>query len=130
RAEHRHHRVANELLHDAAEGLELVAHRSVVRRENCAYVLRVELLRARREADEVDEDDADDAALLPRFRLGLQRGAAGEAEPCDFRVFLAAGAAGHHSRMLAAFRLHSNGFADSGIFGFTQDTPSTEGDSP
>jgi len=69
RAEDGHHGIADELLHDAAEGLQLVAHRPVVRREDRAHVLRVELLGARREADEVDEDDADDPPLLAVRRL-------------------------------------------------------------
>ena len=58
RAEDAHHRVADELLDDAAERLDLVANALVVRREDRAHVLGVELFGPRREPDEVDEDDA------------------------------------------------------------------------
>ncbi len=49
-----------------AEALELGAHALVVRREDRSYVLRVELLRLRRESDEVDEEHRDEPALLAR----------------------------------------------------------------
>ena len=67
-AEHRHHRVADELLHRAAEALELVAQPRVVRPEQRAHLLGIHALRARGEADEVGEEDGDDLALLePRL---------------------------------------------------------------
>ena len=56
RAEERHHRVADELLDRAAVPFELGADALVVRPENRLDVLRVERLRARREADEVAEE--------------------------------------------------------------------------
>jgi len=62
--------VADELLDPAAVALDLAAHALVVRREERAYVLGIELLGAGREADDVDEEDADDAAL---FAVGLGR---------------------------------------------------------
>jgi hypothetical protein len=80
----------------------------VVRRQDCANVLRIELLRARREPDEVDEDHADDPPLLARNRILLERSAARETETGNVRVFLAARTAGGHSLILAAFRLDSN----------------------
>ena len=110
-AEDGHHRVADELLDDAAEGLDLRPHRLVVRAEDRPHVLRVELFGAGREADEVDEHHADDPALLARRRFLGERSSAREAEAGDLRVFLVAGAAAGHARMLAALRLHSNGFA-------------------
>ena len=66
RAEERHHRVADELLDRAAVPLELGADALVVGAEDRLDVLRVERLRARREADEVAEDDRDDLALAAR----------------------------------------------------------------
>ena len=101
-AEDRHHGVADELLHDAAERLELVPHRGVVRSKDRAHVLRIELLGARREADEVDEDDADDPPLLAVRRLLDERGSAGEAKTRNRRVFLGAALANWHPRILAA----------------------------
>ena len=72
--------------------------------------MRIELLGARREADEVDEDDADDPPLLPVRRFLGQGGPAREAEARDFRVVLAAGKARRHSRIVAAIGFYSNGF--------------------
>ena len=66
RAEERHHRVADELLHRAAVAFELRANAGVVRTENRLHVLRVHRLRPRRKADEVAEDDSDDLALTAR----------------------------------------------------------------
>jgi hypothetical protein len=64
-------------------------------------VLRVEMLGARREPDEVYEEDADEAAFFsPRSVAVRQRAAAREAEARDRRVFLATGGAnGHHSSL-------------------------------
>ena len=45
-AEHRHHRIADELLHRAAEALELVAQARVVRAEQRPHLLRIHLLGA------------------------------------------------------------------------------------
>ena len=68
-AEDRHHRVADELLDDAAVLLELRAHRVEVARHHLAERLRVELLAHRGGALEVGEDDRDDLAeLLRRVR--------------------------------------------------------------
>ena len=64
RAEDRHHRVADELLHRAAEALELVPQAGVVRAEQRAHLLRIHLLGARREAHEIGEEDGDDLALF------------------------------------------------------------------
>ena len=73
RAEQREDGVAAELLERAAVGLELAADARVVRRDERLHVLRVELLGARRRADEVDEDRRDDLALLARGRCGGER---------------------------------------------------------
>ena len=66
RAEQRHHCVADELLHRAAETLELRAQTLVVGTEDRLDVLRIELLGACREADEVGEEDGDDLPFAPR----------------------------------------------------------------
>jgi hypothetical protein len=78
-AEERDDRVADELLHGAAVALELRAQPLVVRRQQCAHVLRVHLLGARGEPDEVGEQHRDDLALLSRY-LRLERRPAREAE--------------------------------------------------
>ena len=67
--EDRHHRVADELLDRAAEALEIRADARVIRRQQGPHVLRVELLRAGREADEIAEEDGDNLALLARSSL-------------------------------------------------------------
>ena len=54
-AEERHDGIADELLNRAAVTLELVAEARVVRREQRANVLGIELLGARGKADEVGE---------------------------------------------------------------------------
>ena len=59
RTEDAHHRVPDELLDRAAVALELLADALVVRREDRAHVLRIELLGTSGEADEVDEEDGD-----------------------------------------------------------------------
>ncbi len=64
--EHGHDRVADELLHGAAEALELGADARVVGLEQPPHVLRVHPLRAGGEADEVAEEAGDDLALLAR----------------------------------------------------------------
>ena len=66
RAEDAHHRVADELLDDASERLDLAPDTLVVRRQHRANILGVELLGPRGEADEVDEDDRDDPPLVGR----------------------------------------------------------------
>ncbi len=91
RSEHSHDRIADELLDDAAERLDLAPHAIVVRREHCAHFFGVELLRLRGEPDEVDEDDGDDAALVPRRRLRGEGEPACETEARDLGVVLAAG---------------------------------------
>ena len=64
RTEHRHHRVADELLDGAAEALDLLFQASVVRPQRRADVLGIGLLGLGREPDEVDEQDGDDLAFF------------------------------------------------------------------
>ena len=63
RTEDRHRRVADELLHGAAVAFELRTYAGVVAAELGGDVLRVELLRARGEADQIGEQDRDDLPL-------------------------------------------------------------------
>ena len=106
RAEERHHRVADELLDRAAEALELVAQVRVVGREHRADVLGIELLGARREADEVGEEDGDDLALLARGRgRPLERRATGVAEAGAGRVLPAAPGTDDHARSVRRSRV-------------------------
>jgi hypothetical protein len=63
-AEERHHSVADELLHPAAETLELRPEVLVIWREERTHVLGVERFGARRESDKVGEQNGDDLPLL------------------------------------------------------------------
>ena len=96
--EHGHDRVADELLHRPAEGFDRSADAREVRRLDGADVLRVELLRAGGEADEVDEEDGDDLPLLgERAGRGRQRRAAGVTEARACRVLVSAAGTDLHS---------------------------------
>ena len=97
RSKNSHHRVADELLDDSPERLDLAADAVVVRREHCADLLGVEPLGPGREPDQVDEDDSDDPPLVPGRRDRLaDREPAREAEAGDLGVLLAAGGANNH----------------------------------
>ena len=94
-SEHAHDRVADELLDDAAERLDLPADELVIWDQDRANVFGVELLGLRGRADEVDEDDRDDPTLFLGRALLHERRAARQAEPCAGRVLLVAGLAAH-----------------------------------
>ena len=97
RAEDRHHRVADELLDDTAEGLELVANGLVIGREHRPHIFWIEALAEGGRAHEVDEYDADDASLLPECRLRRrERGRTRETETGDVGIFLGASRANQH----------------------------------
>ena len=70
RAERGHDRIADELLDRSAESLDLRAYAFEVRALKRAHVLRIELLRLRREADQVAEEDRDQLPLLARSGSG------------------------------------------------------------
>jgi hypothetical protein len=91
--------VAHEFLDPTAVAFDLGPHPLVVRRQERAHVLGVELLGARREADDVDEEDADDAALLT-VRLGRKSRPAPEAEARDVRILLTTRSADRHADSL------------------------------
>jgi hypothetical protein len=66
RAVHGHHCIADELLDRPAEALQLGAEPVVIRDEDVAHVFGIEVLGARREADEVGEEHGDHLPFLPR----------------------------------------------------------------
>ena len=85
-----HDGISDELLDRAAEALDVCLDALVVRPEGRADVLRVGAVGTIREADEIDEEHRDDLPFLSCGNLRLQRLTAGQAEPCSFRVLLAA----------------------------------------
>ncbi len=97
RAEQGHDRIADEFLHGAPAPLELRTDTVVVRAEDRAHLLGIELLRLRGEADEVAEEHGDDLALLPRSRNRNQRRAAHPAEAEAIGILLAAARARDHA---------------------------------
>ena len=99
-AEHRHHRVADELLHRAAvpfdhepDLLEVAAHRAPHR-------LRVEQLAECGRPCHVAEDDGHRLADVAPGRPRPELRAAGAAKAEPFRILLAAGLAGRHGLSL------------------------------
>ncbi len=79
-AEHGHHGVADELLDDAAVGLDVLVPAQEVGVDDRADVLGVELLRQHGEVDEVGEQDGDELALLGDGAAD-ELGALGEQRP-------------------------------------------------
>ena len=80
RSEHRHHRVADELLHDAAEPLDAVAELLVVSPVQIPDVFGVGAIRALRRADHVNEQHRDELPLIVGTATAQLRTARG-AEP-------------------------------------------------
>jgi hypothetical protein len=99
RAENAEHGIADEFLEAASVPLDLSANTLVVRRQEGANVLGVELLGSRCEADEVDEQDAEDPPLFAVDVLRQCR-AAVQAESGDLGVLLTAGATDRHAHRL------------------------------
>ena len=84
RAEHRHHRVADELLHRPSVALDLLPQARVVGPDPRPHVLRVGALRGGREPDQVAEQHRDDLALLVGGLGGASVSAAPqELQNCD-----------------------------------------------
>ena len=67
RTKERHHRVSDELLHRAAETLELGTQTLVIRAQNRLDVLRIELLSARGEPDQIGKQHRHDLTLAARL---------------------------------------------------------------
>jgi hypothetical protein len=88
RAEHRHHRIADELLHHAAVLLDALLRLVVIRLEDIADVLGIGLVGARSRVDEIDEQDRDELPLLERGRSLAQRSPAAAAEARTGRIRL------------------------------------------
>ena len=95
-AEDGHDRVADELLYGATEALKLPSKLRVVRIEHPAHGLGIELLRLRREADQVGEEDRDDLALLAARSGGGDRRSTGKAEAGLLGIRLTACRAAFH----------------------------------
>ena len=64
RTEHRHHRIADELLDRPSVALELAAETRVIRADASAHILRISGLRRRREPDQVTEQHRHHLPLL------------------------------------------------------------------
>src|SRR5206468_6076175 len=101
-AEERDDGVADELLHRAAEALELRAHARVVAGEPGAHVLGIHPLGGRRRADEVAEHDRDDLPLLARRLRLAQAGAAARTEAEILGALVAATRANRHGKSVRA----------------------------
>jgi hypothetical protein len=105
RAEDRHHRVADELLHHAAVLLDALPRLAVIRLQQLADVLGVRLVGPRCRIDQVDEQDRDELPLLLRGRRLAERGAAVAAEAPSRRIGVATAGAtdldgGHMAKVL------------------------------
>ena len=100
RAEDRHHRVSDELLHRSAEALDVDLHPLVVGPQGRANVLGVGAIRAVREADKVDEEHRDHFALLARRCLDHERFPACETEPSALGILLTTRGTDEHPRPL------------------------------
>ena len=86
RAEHRHHRIADELLDRAAVTLDLLAQAGVVGADPRPHVLRVGGVGRSREADEVAEQHGDDLPLLRRLGGGAVVGERRAAERAERKL--------------------------------------------
>ena len=94
--EHCHHGVADELLEHAAVRLDLLARGVVVAAERVADILRIRLVRRRREPLQIDEQHRDELPLLPKARRLHQRGSArGAVEGVGRRASPASGTRAH-----------------------------------
>jgi putative nucleotidyltransferase with HDIG domain len=109
RSEHRHHRVADELLHDAAEPLDAVAELLVVPAVQIPDVFGVGAICALRGADHVDEQHGHELPLFV-WPSVAQLGAARRTEPRTRRCLRSATGTAHRhivgtgfGRMLPAY---------------------------
>ena len=105
-AEHGHDGIADELLDGTAERLDAPPQQLVVVAETSLDVFGVGRLGGRGETDEIAEQDGNRLAFLPARPAGLDDlRAAGQTEPRDAGVFLAArGARDRHLRSVGSAR--------------------------
>jgi hypothetical protein len=112
-AEDGHHRVANELLHHAAKRFDLRLHPSVIRDQHGPNILRVGLIRAQGEIDQVDKQHRDNLALFDG-RLDSQSRAAGRTKPSPLRILAAASRTlGHEGQSTVGASLPGRGLASA-----------------
>ena len=103
-AERGHHGVADELLHRAAFGLDLLAHAAEEGGHDVAQLLGVDAFAQRRRPGDVGEQHGDDPSFLDRdLHRFLDRGSAGGAEASVGRQLHPAGGA-HRTQARAARR--------------------------
>jgi hypothetical protein len=96
-AEHADNRIPNELLHRAAETLDLPSGPVVIGAQPGLDLLGIGLVGLGGETHQVADEHADDLALLPPAPGHGQRGSAGEAIPSPPGVLLAAPLADWHA---------------------------------
>ena len=102
-SEHRHDRVADELLHGPAVVFDRRLHRVEVAGHHAPDRLRIEPVAESGRADEIGEDDRDDLADLRRVRRRAERGSARAAEASVVGVLVAAVGARVHRRSVRPY---------------------------
>ena len=105
-AEDGHHRVADELLDNAAVALHGFARHIEVARQHVPKTLRIQPLAERRRSADVAEEHRDRLALLSNCLRRLERSCAGVAEAGSSRISLATLCADSH---VAEARAHADG---------------------
>ena len=101
RTEHRHYRIADELLDRPPEALDRLTQTSVVGPDASADVLGVGSVGSGGETDEVAEENGDDLAFLERRRRGHgERSATLQAELRPLWILLAASPTARHTMSL------------------------------
>ena len=103
RAEHPHHRVADELLDDSPEALDFLADAREVPVEVRADILGVEGLGTGCRVHEVDEERGDDPPFVADASRLDERGSARAAEARSLGILLAAASADPHKGSLVRF---------------------------
>jgi hypothetical protein len=112
--EHGHDAVANELVYGATQPFDLSAKPLMVRTQQGPHVLRVGLVGAGGEANQVAEQHRDDLALLHGgSRRATQRRPTAPAEPEALRILLAAARAAHDESSMVVTQ--GGGECDAGL---------------
>ena len=102
--EHRHHGVADELLHGPAKMVDPLLGGALIGAQRVPHILGIGAVRPAREVDQVDEEHGDELAFL-FYRLRVERRAAGETEAGPFRVLLPAASAAHYRSLSSRRKL-------------------------